>query len=304
MNNYHGNKKPGPFFEGWYLKHQQGEATLAVIPGVNFDEEGKRFAFIQVITDKESFYLDFPMSSFRTCRGRFALKLGKNIFGQRGIKLDIEEAGLSLHGRASYGVFAPIAYDIMGPFAMFSNIMECNHGILSMGHRVRGSFVLNGERLDFSRGLGYIEKDWGSSFPRRYLWTQCSFPEAKTSFTKERCSVMCSVAKIPFMGLDFWGCIAVAHFKGKEYRLSTYLGARVEALSGRGLRLRQGKLLLEVKLTDGKPQKLKAPSQGGMTRTIHENASCQACYRLSFDGKVLFERESERASFEWVGRDN
>ncbi|MGN0479611.1 MAG: hypothetical protein ACI4GO_09275 [Hominenteromicrobium sp.] len=36
-----------------------------------------------------------------------------------------------------------------------------------------------------------------------------------------------------------------------------------------------------------------------MCRTIHESASCRAAYRFEKDGQVLFEFQSDRASFEF-----
>ena len=44
--------------------------------------------------------------------------------------------------------------------------MECYHGIVSMDHTVNGLIEINNEKIDFSEGRGYIEKDWGRSFPQ------------------------------------------------------------------------------------------------------------------------------------------
>ena len=81
----------------------------------------------------------------------------------------------------------------MGPFAYFP-FMECFHGVLSMKHRVSGSIVVNSKELIFNNGIGYIEKDWGRSFPKRYLWLQCN------DFSTEETSIMVSIADIPFLG--------------------------------------------------------------------------------------------------------
>ncbi|MEZ4893124.1 MAG: tocopherol cyclase family protein [Saprospiraceae bacterium] len=32
--------------------------------------------------------------------------------------------------------------------------------------------TINGEELDFTGGKGYMEKDWGRSFPSAYFWMQ------------------------------------------------------------------------------------------------------------------------------------
>ena len=69
--------------------------------------------------------------------------------------------------------------------------MECRHGVLSMAHTLQGSVRMDGYVHSFEGGLGYVEKDSGTSFPRSYLWMQCNdFPSA--------CSIMISIAHIPF----------------------------------------------------------------------------------------------------------
>lgn len=59
----------------------------------------------------------------------------------------------------------------MGPFA-YLNGMACNHGIVSMKHQITGHMVIKGLDLYFKEDSGYIEKDWGRSFPKRYIWLQ------------------------------------------------------------------------------------------------------------------------------------
>ena len=44
---------------------------------------------------------------------------------------------------------------------------------------------------------------------------------------------------------------------------------------------------------------LRAPAAGVMERTVRENLSCPACYRLTRGGRVLLEWTAENASFEY-----
>lgn len=44
---FHGIGKKGPYFEGWYLKHQNKGKTIAFIPAVHADKEGNWTASIQ-----------------------------------------------------------------------------------------------------------------------------------------------------------------------------------------------------------------------------------------------------------------
>lgn len=110
---------------------------------------------------------------------------------------------------------------------------------------------------------------------------------------------MLSVADIPLAGICFTGIIGVVRWQGKEYRIATYLGARVAGIQDKMVRVIQGGLELEVRLLEISGRPLKAPSKGDMARTIHESASCRAFYRLCKEGRTMFAFETDRASFEF-----
>ena len=62
----------------------------------------------------------------------------------------------------------------------------------------------------FYDNMGYIEKDWGTSFPNKYFWLQCN------DFATGNASIMISVAEIPFLGTKFTGCICSVYLNGKN----------------------------------------------------------------------------------------
>lgn len=272
-------------FEGWYFKHQKGGKTLAVIPGKS--SEG---AFVQVITEIRSYRAEYPVEAYHREK---TLRIGGSVFSSRGIRLSIEEKGLSLHGVLRYGGLKHIRGDIMGPFQFFP--MECRHTVISMDHRVSGSVVLNGEALDFDGGNGYIEADSGRSFPTDYAWTHCN------DFAGD-CSIMTSVARIPFLGFHFWGCICVVCLNGCEYRLATYRGAKIKRCEPGAFLLEQGDYRLEINVDAQAGHELAAPLAGVMSRTILETASCGAHFRFTHKGGALFDRRSDHTSYEYAFR--
>lgn len=258
------------YFTGHYYKHQKGEHTLCLIAGRSNSEE-----FIQVIT--ENFSVKVPFSK-------------GNRFSGKGVVLDIHTSGLALTGRIRYQAFSPIRYDIMGPFGLLP--MECRHGIISMSHGLKGGVVLNGEKIDFTGGKGYIEMDCGSSFPSSYTWIQAN------DF-QEDASVMAAIAAIPFCGIRFRGCICVIHYLGREYRLATYLGVRVLCCTEHKIVLKQGRYRLAVKIHAQNSRQLCAPQKGEMTRIILEAASCPAEFVFWKGKKKIFHLCSQHASFEY-----
>ena len=293
MKYFHGKKRRAPYFEGWYLKHQSRHGqSLALIPAFHIDHAGRRSASFQVITNDGSWWLEYPEAQFQADPNRFHIRLGQSCFGRQGSVLDIDQDGFLLQGTLNYGPFTAIRSDIMGPFGLFSG-MQCSHGVVSMGHRLDGALNLNGEMLDFSGGIGYIETDRGRSFPNRYLWTQCVWDKP------EKGSLMLAVASIPLPVGSFTGCICAIIHRGREYRLATYQGAEIAAWSPNGAVIRQGKYRLAVELLDEQRQSLRAPVEGSMRRTIHESLCTTVRYRFWRGDEILFQHIDRNASFEY-----
>lgn len=272
------------YFEGWYYRHQSLNHTLAIIPG-----RAKDGAFVQIITDKRSYNIPYPLKQYSLCKG--GLYIGNNAFTPGGININILSRELTLHGQLYYSKLTPIHGDIMGPFRFFP--MECRHGVISMRHKLSGCVELNGETLDFAEGIGYIESDRGRSFPKSYTWVHANFP-------RRDCSVMVSVAEIPFMGLSFKGCICVIHLEGREYRLATYNGVKILRCEHNALSLLQKRYRLDISADKKEAYALNAPQSGAMSRVIHETPSCAAHFRFIYDETVLFEGENKQTAYEYA----
>lgn len=258
------------FFKGYYYKHQNREHTLCIIVG----RCGKE-SFLQIIT--EEFSVEVPYTK-------------GNVFSKKGICLNICMPEISLKGKIRYYDLSPIQYDIMGPFCFLP--MQCRHGVISMRHRLEGQVRLNGKCMDFTDGIGYMEMDSGRAFPSSYLWIQAN------DFV-ESCSVMAAVANIPFCGFHFRGCICVIQFRGREFRLATYLGVRILLCNSDRLLLKQGKYILDIRVKVQNAQKLSAPQKDGMTRRIMEAASCEAEISFYEKSRCLFHFYSKQASYEY-----
>ena len=273
-------------FYGWYMKCQSDSQTLAVIPAVH--KSGKeRTCSIQMISDHDTWNVVFPPEMFRK-QGK-NLWIGENQFGQNGLQLKIRIPGLTVNGKLDFGTLSPLRYDIMGPFAMIP-FMECRHNVWSMRHTVNGTLCINDQIFRFQNARGYWEGDEGRSFPKEYAWTQCFFSGG---------SLMLSVADIPMAGGRFTGVIGVILWYGKEYRLATYLGAKVVQIHNGKIQIVQGDMELEVRLLERVKCPLKAPVAGNMKRTIREGAACRALYRFYKNGSPVFDFETDKASFEY-----
>jgi hypothetical protein len=187
---------------------------------------------------------------------------------------------------------------IMGPFSYIPN-MECNHGVVSMNHTVSGILQLNDETFKYNNDIGYIEKDWGTSFPNRYIWLQGNH------FNQHDEAFMLSIANIPFLGLNFEGLIASLTINKKSYRFATYTGAFKRKLikhsNGFDLTIQSlfYKLLINVHMDE--QAELVSPQNGLMKNTIKEGLGGQITLTLYHFNKQVWSGKSYHCGVEIEG---
>jgi tocopherol cyclase len=199
-------------------------------------------------------------------------------------------------GRTFPGAF--LAPGIMGPFT-YIPFMECYHGVVSMDHGLSGSLVMEGQTRDFTGGRGYIEKDWGKSFPSSWVWIQGN------QFAEPGISVMFSLAKIPWLGSEFNGFLCFLLNQGKLELFATYNGAKIidHQFDGTTLKvtIKRGKKRLHLKVEQREAGELIAPVSGVMERVIKESVDSRIEFRLEEKGKVIFEGLSDHCGAEFSG---
>lgn len=274
------------YFKGWYFKCSNKENTISFIPAYHRNGYHET-ASLQIITDENAYNIPFEYLSYR--ENPLLARIGKCLFSENGIKLDINTDTVKAKGIIKFSKLSPVSYDIMGPFKLVP-YMQCRHSVYSMKHRINGKLNINGHTYIFINGKGYIEGDRGRSFPSKYIWTQCFFRNG---------SIMLSVADIPSMGFHFTGIIGIVMINKKEYRIATYLGAKIKSIGKNYIVVKQGNLEIAAKLIDKNAHPLYAPDNGIMSRTIHESTSCKAYYQVLYKGKPLCEFISRHASFEF-----
>jgi len=223
---FQGRGKTKRYFEGWYFKVVNANETkaFAFIPGIAIDEKGTSQAFIQVMDGKKrtSEYHTFEAKDFQPSHGKFEIKIGKNLFTNDTLQLDLPNAKGII--RFSNPIPWPNSWyspGIMGPYS-FVPFMECYHGILSMDHKLEGRLTIQEELIDFSGGRGYTEKDWGHSFPSAYFWLQTNH------FTQPGISLKASVARIPWLGRSFVGFIAGIWLDDHLIQFTTYNRSKLQ----------------------------------------------------------------------------
>jgi tocopherol cyclase len=305
---FQGQRKKKKYFEGWYFKciSRDRKKAIAIIPGMAADPQGSRHAFIQVINavSGRTFYFTFPYSLFYSPSDRFAVRIDVNRFDAYGIDLLASSPEGSISGKLVFTNIHPFPsrwYDpgIMGPFT-FMPFMECYHSIIHLFHGIDGAIELDGEFMDFTGGTGYIEKDYGRSFPKTYLWLQASH------FDGGGASFVFSQARIPFLWTAFPGFFAYfTDFSGITCRFATYNRSKLikwqadtdkKTCSG-VLKGPCGTLRFDAQMTGG--GSLRAPVNGLMDRMVFESITAKVMITIEDKrGEIIYQGISSEAGME------
>lgn len=302
---YHGWGKTKRYFEGWYYKVISADESkaFAFIPGIAMDENGDQQAFIQVLDGKNltAEYHKFEAELFKPTAGEFNLSLSDNFFSEDEIQLNLS----SVKGTLTFQNQVPWSNSwyspgIMGPFA-FIPFMECYHGILSMDHSIHGQLEIQNKTIDFTGGRGYMEKDWGQSFPSGYIWTQSNH------FSQEGISMKASVAKIPWLGSSFIGFIAGVWLQGRLIEFTTYNFTKLrKSFADKNkveLVMENRKHRLEIYIKREKATELASPILGFMHGRVEESMTAQIEVKLTDkkSKKVLLQDTGRNAGLEVAG---
>ncbi len=279
---YHGRGRKAPYFEAWYIKLLTADhRCLALIPGL-YRGRQQAFSFVQVVDEAsgKTTLEQFPETAFHASAERFSVRVGNNTFSDKGVTLSLKRA--SVYGQVHFGPLAPWPVRLRAPGAMgwygWMPMLQCYHSIVSLDHTVHGTLTMDDSTVSFDHGRGYIEKDWGKSFPSTWVWFQCNrFAQPTTCLTG-------SIARVPWFGGSFPGFIVGLYHGGTLLPFATYTGAKILDLSceppamsciieGRTHRL-------EVTATRGTVQEVLGPTVTGMNRPIAEGLAGPIGFRL------------------------
>lgn len=291
------------YFEGWYFKHSNGSYGISFIPGINI-ENGSKNAFIQVITNDNSYFIKCDFNDFKFSHDPFYIRIGDNYFSDKCIYLNILDISQSLRifGKLSYDnntniKSTALSPNIMGPFSYLSFI-ECNHAIISMKSSVSGFINLNNQFIDFTNGFGYLEKDWGLSFPKSYVWCEAN------NFNNSDSSFFFSMADIPFKLFHFKGFICTLIYNSKEFRFSTYNNSSIKKFNINDniidISLKKGKYILNISSKILNSLELSAPIKGSMCKPIYESINSIVYIQLIENNKIIYSDTSFNCGIEVV----
>ena len=309
---YQGHGKKAPYFEGWYYKliDSSEQHRLAVIPGIfKGADPSTSHAFVQVLDGMsgEATYHEYPPQAFQAAKEGLDVYVGPNRFTLHTVTLDIDTPRRSVRGTLNLSDLTPWLSTVTSPgvmgFFAWIPFLQTYHGVVSLDHVIDGSLTFEGETIDFSDGRGYIEKDWGRSFPEAWVWMQTNhFDQPGTSFTA-------SIAVIPLLGFSLRGLIVGLWHGGELHRFATYTGAQIDELTITDEEVQatisNSDHRLEIAARRAKGGVLRGPTGFDMGGRVPESLRATVTVRLSALGPAgshqLFEGTGRNAGLEVVG---
>lgn len=303
---FQGNLKMKNYFEGWYFKHVSYDLNnvWSFIPGISLTRKDPH-AFIQVINGitGESEYIRYDLSEFSWDKKKLHLRIGNSVFTDQFVNLSIQAEKFKITGYLSFDETVTFPGSFFSPGIMgwysFVPFMECKHDIVSVNHFISGRLNINNNEIDFSNGKGYIEKDWGTSFPESWLWVQAnSFKDRNSSFSF-------SAAKIPWLGNFFIGFIAFLYYDARFFVFSTYNKSTITEIKQSPqnieISLKNIDFRLMVTVLKSTFGDLRAPVSGDMSRRIKESIDSEVILSL-YDKQhnLIYNDSSKRAGLEVI----
>lgn len=207
-DSYHGNNKRTNFFEGWYYKlvDSSKKNVYAFIPGIFLGKNASQsHSFIQILTASTASYnyLKYSTESFNSLKNKFQISVGENSFFLNGLSLNIKDINLNISGKITFKNVLKWPDSLINPGSMgyynYLKFMQCFSQVCAIDMDLSGVLNINGQCIDFNGGKGYIEKNWGKSFPHSWIWVQCN------NFNNTRAALSCSIGHIPFLFGSFRG---------------------------------------------------------------------------------------------------
>jgi hypothetical protein len=291
---FQGKYKMKHYFEGWYYKivDSKGDHSFAVIPGISIGQWDTH-AFIQILdTDNKVSYFRYDINDFQFNENEFEIMIGDNYFSKSRFRLSLVGIDLSIQGDLYFSNIMEfpktfLRPGVMGPF-LYIPWMECYHDIINIQHEIIGHLKINSETVEFNQGIGYIEKNWGRSMPKSWIWFQSNH------FQPDDVSLSLNIGKASCLSCSFIGFIAVFCYKDRIFMFTTYNGSRIKKLYYSRKRMivsiKDCRFRLDMTITHAKGGTIKAPVNGQMSRDIIE--SINAVVKLRFSdraGNVLYE---------------
>lgn len=269
------------YFEGWFQKIYAVEhrASVLIIYGYATQNPPERFGFIQILLPNERPLLYyFPKHEVDLDLTNHVVRMGNNLLSTQEITIASEVLQMNLRLSVKHPVQS--LKNTMG-YTYYIPNLPCYHAVVNPAHWVSGDIQFNGNSIELTNERGYLEKNWGTSFPQDYLWLHALDP------SDSGVSLLFSCASMHWMGRTFRKHVGHIRYKGIEMDLRELKQVTIRCVKESSLSysitLSSKTISLRIEVVSVRQVTFKGPDQGQMSRDIIHHADANMLVTIRTD---------------------
>ena len=171
-----GNLDKVNYFEGWFQKiySQELKVTFIIIYGFATENTDDEIGFIQIhIPEQPIIHLKFNKADVYLDKFKHHIQFGSQLISNE--KIYIKTECLQIDLSITTDAANKVKFHTMGNYYLIPGI-PCYHCVMIKNSSVKGVIIYNEKVYPLSSAFGYLEKNWGHSFPKKYLWLHAKDP--------------------------------------------------------------------------------------------------------------------------------
>lgn len=292
-----GNFERSKFFEGWFQKvfSTQHNASFLFIYGYATRNSNDKFGFLQVLIPNQTpEIVYFPKDEVSCDVDHHIFRMGNNMFTTESIRVSTSDLGIDLKLLNTHPVRS--FKNSMG-YTYYIPNLPCYHSVLNISQTVSGEIQHKGQCYVLDNEMGYLEKNWGASFPERYFWVHAVDPN------DPGVSLLFSRAEIMWLGKTFIKHVGHLRFDGnqidlRELKNFTFSNI-INSPENQTIQIRSVSVQLDIAIKFGTNVLFQGPKGGELSRVIGHQTDAQI--EVSLTWKKSTRRFKMVGNFENIG---
>ncbi len=257
------------YFEGWFQKIYVPELnkSIIIIYGFATGNELTKTGFIQLfVPGNDVIHINFPQHQITLSKRKHEVKLGPNYFSTNRIHIEHELVELDIEIIPQ--TKKVLKQNSMGIFYLVPGL-PCYHSVLQINSSIQGIIKINNELIQLTHASGYLEKNWGISFPEKYFWMHAQDPLNSTN------QILYSQAEMRWRNKTFIKHVGFIQLNGRSFDLRKIhrkqLVCNVYNSNQLEISIDHMGIFLYFDLDEATNTSFKSPSNGKMTNKIIHN---------------------------------
>jgi len=279
-----GNLERNKYFEGWFQKIYSKEynASFVIIYGYATRNTEDRLGFIQILIPKKAPKIIYFNRNEISCDSeQHIVRMGENLLTTEIIQINTKDLTIQL--KLMNNQVKRTFKNSMG-YSYFLPNLPCYHSVLNTGHQVTGEIQQKDIRYVLNNDRGYLEKNWGTSFPESYIWLHAVDPH------DSKVSMLFSLAEIKWIGKKFIKHVGHFHYDNKQIDLRSLMNfvfSNPKSSKDKyEIRMISKTIQLDILIVFGDKVLLKGPQEGVLSSDIIHYIDADIHIRLSENNKT------------------